>query len=411
MTAAGRVGNLEGAFFLTHFFESLASLEDRRALDDVRIVQFGDSHTASDTATCVVRRLLQSRFGDGGRGFVQLGRPWKTYVQSGITGGMTKEFEPLRARVQDGRDVGDGAYGLLGVALQADRAAASAWTKTSEPASRLEFDVWLQPAGGSANVFVDGVPTGHIATRAPSPAPGYFVVEVADAPHQIEVRTVGKGDVRIFGLALDRARVGVVVDALGINGAQVYTPLHSNQDHFAEQLGHRAPTLVILAYGTNESLDPKLDLGAYEHALVELVGRVTRAAPGASCLLLGPPDLARRDLAHRDWATWPPVLDVVAIQQRVARAAGCAFFDQLEAMGGPGSMAAWAGLSEPLAQSDRVHLTLAGYAQIGTAFAMDLMRAYDGWRALRLHVDSTGVRRPADGHPVHGEGGDGVRGG
>jgi len=51
------------------FFEALARLEAGQAEDDVRVTQFGDSHTAADIETAVVRRALQARFGDGGRGF------------------------------------------------------------------------------------------------------------------------------------------------------------------------------------------------------------------------------------------------------------------------------------------------------------------------------------------------------
>jgi lysophospholipase L1-like esterase len=204
---------------------------------------------------------------------------------------------------------------------------------------------------------------------------------VPEVPHEVELRTVGDGDVRVFGMALDRARAGVLVDALGINGAQVFTALRWSEEHFAKQLRRRSPDLVVLAYGTNEALDPKLDTADYERALVELLGRVSRAVPSASCLLLGPPDLARRSSAeHEGWVTWPPVLDIVAVQKRVASAAGCAFYDQLEAMGGPGSMAQWAAEAEPRGAHDRVHLTRVGYIQLGTSFAADLLRAYDAWR-------------------------------
>jgi lysophospholipase L1-like esterase len=366
---------------LTHVFSALAALEDGRLHDDVRIVQFGDSHTASDTATCVVRRLLQDRFGDGGRGFVEIGKPWKTYVQDGVRGGMS-QFEPNRPRVEDGRVIGDGAYGLVGVAIEAGRRGARAWTKIAAPASRVEVDFLQQPRGGSVDVVIDGVQAGRIATRAAMATSGFAGFDVVDAPHEVELRAVGDGDVRVFGLALDRARPGVVVDALGVNGAQITTPLRWNEEHFDEQIRHRSPDLIILAYGTNESLDPKLDLAAYERALVELLGRVARALPAASCLLLGPPDLARRDPPGRGaWAAWPPLLDVIAVQQRVARAAGCAFYDQMAAMGGPGSMISWAAEESPRAQSDRVHFTPSGYAQIGAAFANDLVHAYDGWRS------------------------------
>jgi lysophospholipase L1-like esterase len=379
--AAIRSGYLEGADRLAHLFVGLSALEEGRVQADVRILQYGDSHTASDTATSVVRRLLQARFGDGGRGFVQIGKPWKTYVQDGAFGGMSAEFAPQRARTDGSRVPGDQAFGLLGVAIEADRRGARAWTRITTPASHLEIDYWQQPAGGSADVMIDGAFAGHLTTRAAQPGSAFFALDLVEAGHEVELTALGDGPVRVFGMTLDRSRAGVVVDALGINGAQVFTPLRWSEEHFVEQLRHQAPDLVVLAYGTNESIDPKLVLADVERGTVELLARVSRAAPDASCLLLGPPDLARRGSPeHPGWATWPPLLDVVAMQRRVARAAGCAFFDQLEAMGGAGSMAAWAAESPPRAQSDRVHLTLAGYAQVGTAFATDLMRAYDDWR-------------------------------
>jgi hypothetical protein len=97
--------------------------------------------------------------------------------------------------------------------------------------------------------------------------------------------------------------------------------------------------------------------------------------------LLGPPDLAREHPGHREWTTWPPLLDVIAVQQRVARAAGCAFYDQMAAMGGPGSMASWAAEQAPRARADRVHMTPSGYAQLAGSFTSDLLHAFDAWRA------------------------------
>jgi lysophospholipase L1-like esterase len=238
-----------------------------------------------------------------------------------------------------------------------------------------------QPRGGSFDVLVDGTHAAHVATRAAQAAPGYFALDVADAPHNIEVRSAGDGAVRVFGMTLDRAEAGVIVDALGINGAQISTPLRWSEEHFAEQLRHAAPDLVAFAYGTNEALDSNLQDADYERKLVDLLGRVARATPSASCLLIGPPDLARRAKGQAEWKTWPRLVEIVALQRRVAQAAGCAFYDQLAAMGGPGSMAAWAVGPDPRGRGDRVHFTRAGYTQLATSLATDLMRAYDEWRA------------------------------
>lgn len=379
---AANVGHLEGANRLAHFFGALSILDDGHSHDDVRIVQYGDSHTASDYGAGVFRKLLQSRFGDGGRGFVSLGRPWKAYVQDGIRGGMSPEFEPARGAYKDGRLVGDGLYGLLGVGVGASIGGARAWTHVASRSSRVEFDYSQGPRGGSFDVFVDGARTGRIATRAAHSGAGYFGFDLADAPHQVEVRTVGDGDVRVLGMALDRAQAGIVVDAVGVNGAQVVTLLSASEEHFAEQLRHRTPGLVVLAYGTNEALEPGLTDAEYERRVVDVLGRVERAVPTASCLLLGPPDLARPG-GREAWKTWPRVLQIVAAQRRIAEAAGCAFYDQLEAMGGPGSIAMWSAEAEPRATRDRVHLTRTGYGQLATSFATDIIRAYDDWRAER----------------------------
>jgi lysophospholipase L1-like esterase len=85
----------------------------------------------------------------------------------------------------------------------------------------------------------------------------------------------------------------------------------------------------------------------------------------------------------------PRLLDIIATQRRVAQAAGCAFFDQLEAMGGPGTISQWADESQPRAQRDRVHLTREGYAQLASAVAADLIHGYGAWRI------ETGLAPPA----------------
>ncbi|MGH7437370.1 MAG: GDSL-type esterase/lipase family protein [Polyangiaceae bacterium] len=378
-----RIGHLEGWANLSHLFASLALVEAGRAHDDVRVVQFGDSHTAADVGTAVFRHLLQDRFGDGGRGFVSIGRPWKSYYAELSRGGMAGDFEAVRNNFKDGRYQGDGRYGLLGVGVRAAQSGSRAWAEVRTPFTHAEIAYLEQPQGGSFDVFVDGAKVGRVATRAKTVGSAFYPIDASDAPHQVELHTVGEGEVRILGMTLDLPRAGVVVDELGVNGAQIASLLRANEDHFVEQLRHRAPDLVVLAYGTNEALDPDLSDSDYERKMVDELARVERAAPDASCLLLGPPDLARRGDKGTSgpWKTWPRVPEIVAAQRRVAAAAKCAFYDQLEAMGGPGSMMTWVNEPDSRASSDHVHMRRNGYTQLGTQLATDLMRAYDEWRA------------------------------
>lgn len=377
------VGHLTGASRLAHVFEALASLEDGHRHDDVRISQYGDSHTASNLGVAVFRHALQARFGEGGRGFVPLGRPWKTIGGDGLHTGMDAEFEPTRVTYAKGAFAGEGGcYGLLGVGIETVRANARAWTEVAAPASHIEIAYAAQPQGGSFDVIIDGSQAGRIATRGPESKGGFFAFDVTDAPHKIEVRAVGDGAVRIYGMNLDRPSAGVVVDTLGINGAQFTTPLRWGEACFSEQLQHISPDLVVFAYGTNEALEPALTDAQLERRMVNLLGRVARAQPTASCLILGPPDLARRQRPD-GWVSWPRVAEIVAVEKRVAEAAGCAFYDQMEAMGGAGSMAEWASEADPRGGRDRVHLRRTGYAQLATSLATDLAHAYDEWRAQK----------------------------
>jgi lysophospholipase L1-like esterase len=378
-TRAHVIGALERPMALRRFFDSVVRLEGGQAQEDVRIVQFGDSHTAADIQTAVVRRALQGRFGDGGRGFVAIGKPWKGYLQDGVRCGMSTEWASERGKLAKGKFSGDGLYGLAGIGVETRQHGARAWTDITARTARTEVAYLEQPNGGSFDVFVDGVRVVRVATRGERTTSAFRTFDVSEgAAHQLEVRATGDGDVRVFGLSLDRAQPGIVFDALGINGARVTTCLQWNEQHWAEQLKHRAPALVVLAYGTNESTDENMPQQTYERQLVDLLGRVARAVPTASCMLMGPPDRAVQ--SDGSWMTSSKLLEVIASQRRVAEAAGCAFYNQLAAMGGEGTVAGWAQEDPPRAQRDRVHLTREGYAQLGSSFASDVMRAYAGYR-------------------------------
>lgn len=374
------VGALENLRALRRLYEGFGRLEDGTAREDVRIVQFGDSHTAADLETGTIRRALTSRFGDGGRGYVQIGRPWKSYAQEGVRTGMTDFVGEHSGPKFHGRPGSEGLFGLGGGAIGTDRRGARAWADLTARASVIELSYLQQPGGGSFDFIVDNVRVARVQTRGVAFTAAFRAVPVADGPHSVEVRALGDGAVRVYGLTLDAASNGVTVDALGINGARATALLAWNEGHVAEQLRRRTPDLVVLAYGTNESGDDAPP-ERYERHLVDALSRVRRAVPSASCLLLGPPD---RAIETKDgWITSPKIVEIVRSQRRVAQAAGCAFYDQLAAMGGEGSIAAWAAQDPPRAARDRVHLSRDGYAQLGASFVSDLLRGYSLFRATK----------------------------
>lgn len=366
------VGSLERPAALIGLFDALAKLEAKTTTEDVIITQFGDSHTAADWQTGPMRRLLELRFGDGGRGFVPIGRPWKAWSQDDILTGITGEWTTLMNHPTVRRPTGDGVFGVSGIAMASRQPGARAWLDVLEGTSRAELAYLEQPGGGSFDLVVDSTVT-RITTRAEQRRSAFRPLLLGDLHrHHLEVRPLGDGEVRIFGVALDRVEPGLVYDAFGINGARIAT-MSWNEAAWIEDLRHRAPALVILAYGTNDAVDLETSLDAFEAGLTETLARVRRALPGASCLVLGPPDRGNA----------PRLVETVARERRAAETSKRAFYDQLAAMGGPGSMLRWAKEAYPRGQPDHVHLTRTGYTELGRMFVEDLLKAYDLWRARR----------------------------
>ena len=158
--------------------------------------------------------------------------------------------------------------------------AASAWFATKKTGdygknvSRFDIYYLEQPAGGDAYLVVPGLPTETLSTRGPKKVSRIKSVSLPDGPGQLSIRTVGNGDVRMFGVALERDQPGVVYDALGANGARIRLWDAMKESHWADQLDLRQPSLIILEYGTNESEDDDFRLETYEPALDRVLTKI-----------------------------------------------------------------------------------------------------------------------------------------
>jgi lysophospholipase L1-like esterase len=373
------VGHLEHPARLAALFARLHEIETRQARADVRLVQFGDSHTASDYGTSVARARLAERFGDGGRGFIPMGRPHRRLFQAGEAMARGVGFEPEEASLSGSHTRPDGFFGPTGIAMNARAAGASMASELTASADHFEVAYLAQPGGGSFDVSIDGQRKGRVTTARASRASAFETFAVARGAHNLEVRAVGDGAVRIFGVRLDDEAVGITLDAFGINGAKATTPLASDESHFAEQMARIAPALAIIAYGTNEAGDSTTTPDEHAAAIRTLVERVRRSAPEAECVVLGPPD---RDTKKQGGVhTMTKLVDLLAAQRRAASDAGCAFYDQFTAMGATDAIGRWANESPPRARRDLVHLTRAGYAFLAEALVRDLLAAYDTWKS------------------------------
>ncbi len=372
------------------FFEALDNMEtDREGL--VRVLHYGDSHTAADFITTAIRRSLQKRFGDGGRGFVLLGKPWRLYMPKDVETSARGPWQTHRILIAADPARLDGRYGLGGVAVDASvraattRVATVAGSDFGNKMSSIEIFYMEQAQGGSFTVKVDGKRRGTVNTSRKRVGSGFFRLEMDEGMHEVDIQLRGNGKVRLFGAVLENDGPGIVYDTLGINGAFFHTPLRWDASLLSEQVEQRDPDLIVTMYGANEADSRNITSTRYALNVKKTLARLRAGAPEAACLLLGPTD-RRMPVPPGE----PSKLDlIIDVQREVADEEGCGFIDLRGMMGGPGSHGMW--VTRGLAQPDGIHLTVRGYKVLGEMLTKQIFDAY------RRHLDENDNPERVDG--------------
>ena len=379
---AARPGEIEdpSGRALDAFFAALVKTET--AGGQTRVCHYGDSPITNDGITSTVRRLLQQRFGDAGHGFILIDKPWGWYGHIGVTHDASRGWQSDPMFISKGEHY----YGLGGVSFTADVAniTASFGTPSEGDTGRsvAAFDVYYlaRPGGGDFDVEVDGQFSRRVATASETIVSGFHRVSVDEGAHQLTIRTAGNGPVQLFGVVLESLRAGVEYDSLGVNGAFIGLLAHYlDADHWAEQLRHRRPDLVIIGYGANESQFERLPMEQYEQDTKEAIRRIRAAVPEASIMLVGPMDRGMRG-AGGGIVTRPMIPKLIAYQRRIAAETGCAFFDTFSAMGGEGTVARWFDAKPRLMGGDFTHPTWQGSEIVGTLINDAIIKAYEAHR-------------------------------
>jgi lysophospholipase L1-like esterase len=380
---------------LCAFHAALDDLWRGRRQRPARVAFYGDSLLTSDHLTAQIRTVLQRRFGDGGHGFVLLGKPWRWYKHEGVRHGASDKW---RARPLTSDPVPDGMYGLGGVAFElTGMGTGRAWVATDDGSGaaaevgRFEISYLEQPRGGSFELALNGTVLERVSTAAEERRGGRRIREVPRGPARIQVRTLGDGPVRVFGVALETGAPGVVVDSLAINGARASAMMRYDLDHWRDELRRRDPDLLVLMMGANEGANQWLVLHEYRRHLGEVLRFLREALPGKALLVVGPLDQADRQ-ADGSLVSKKMPRKLSEAQREVALAEGFAFFDTFAAMGGEGSMGKW--VQRGLGGADFIHPTEHGARRIGGWLAEALLY---GFQERDAACDRSGPDAGADG--------------
>lgn len=354
---------------LAPFYTALDRLAHGQNERPVRIMWLGDSHTAADFMTDEVRRALTKGYAAGGPGFVRLGLAGYRHAEMHISSSGRFRHVPLlpaqRSRVADGVF---GYGGIRTIPQDGARVVARATARYQGPlrwrlSYRLPDQAALEVRVGSEIV--------ELRADAPRATANTTILHydfVAPAERELTIKHIA-GSPELFGVFVETEAPGVVLDTVGINGARAATVLAWERTQFQDAVRHRQIDLLVLAYGTNEVFD-KTEPLKYLPQLREIVEEIREVDEALPCWIVGPPDAATDDGRSRI-----RVAQVTEVQRTAAEQLGCAFTSAYELMGGERSFSRWMTRKPALARSDRIHLTIAGYQQLGQMLAQELLGA------------------------------------
>jgi lysophospholipase L1-like esterase len=359
----------------------------------VQIVQIGDSHTANDGFSGRLRELFQARFGDGGRGMLPPGVPFRLYNPAHIA--VTAEgWETIGSL----RPSNPGKFGIAGVRQHADGPAVMTLRSTTQATlGSVEVEAWGQPGGGTLEAAWSAGRETSFSTNLQTPGALFLSVPPGREGAGFTLRTRGDGPVDILSWTTTHQGPGVAYSNLGTIGATVGIVGRWDPVLVREELARLHPALILIAFGSNEGFADSTDMATYPESYAARVGQLHEAAPQAAIAIIGPPDGTRiakpgdnedrlcPPLGRRgeSWATPNHLPAVREAERKFAAAHSYFYWDWSEAMGGRCSITRWAMTVPPMAAADHLHLLRPGYRATAELLFDAMMHGYGGARIAR----------------------------
>ena len=395
---------------MASFFKAMLKVTSGQTLKPVTILHLGDNHIARDQFTGHLRQLLQSRFGNSGRGMVMPGPVFPFYRADGINFKSTGKWT-----VKTSMSGAGGPYGITGATYtSSDPKASLQMTTTSEPFSWTEVSFLTGPTLGNAIIWVEGPSGSHqriIETKTHQH--GIRRVRFPSTATSVSVFPEGAREITILSWQTGHDRPGVRYVNLGFPEATASMAQNLDAEFVKRDLDVIKPDLVVLSYGYKEGFDDNINLKTYDNNFNQLIQILKSLLPQASFLIIGPPDAAylpkfastgslnsskacrvlskqerknyHKQLKSQDikLARWFPPLNLKSIRSimKAAAANNNAFFwDWSNVMGGGCGIHTWVHSKPQLASDNHRTLTKEGAKQSAYRLYSELMSGFDSYR-------------------------------
>jgi len=305
---------------------------------------FGDSHVASDDLAHGFREEFFGSNAQNSVGFAYAAMP--RYQKSDFLGYKISGFEILNSQRDEFND-----YPLCGVVARSQKKGANITLQTKNLSAReYEFEILFK-----------GVRAGEILKIE---APGFSKILTGDTARKsakfnlkfpVKITALQAGAlIEGYKILAQNARY---VEHCGINGAKSDLWQKWRADAFSE-LARSDYDLIALEYGTNDAMDPSLDVFKFRKNVDELIKKIRQNSPNAAILIIAPPPVIK------------PKFDAVKKALKEAASANGAIFYDIDAfVSANGGKRAW--IEQGFSKTD-VHLLPEGYKKVGKDLAEQL---------------------------------------
>ncbi len=345
--AINTISNLQS---LQRFYNELDSLELNNE-GQVSIVHIGDSHIQADFLTGTVRRNLQEKFGNAGRGFVF---PYRIARSGGALDVLFKHTGSWEyCNIMNNYtscNIGVAGFSVtphLNSSFFIDVATKAETDASFNRMTILDINGSFTPSKAFSNFQI-------------SYSNENTVLNFESLQDSIEIEPTTFDNIlpELQGLVLENGNPGILYHAIGVNGSSTLQYLRSNS--FENQIADLDASLVIISFGTNDCYLPSSRFceTCVKERYRTLIERLRAKNPKISILLTSPPD----HFYHRKY----PNQNIQKLRNAMLELVdeeNVALWDLYQIMGGERSIQTWH--KNELARGDLIHFTKEGYYKQG----------------------------------------------
>ena len=318
--------------------------------DKVRIIQIGDSHLQGGVSAAVVRKGLQEKYGNGGRGIVFPYSLANTNGPKDYLAQSTVKWESSWITHKKEKFM----IGLPGISVKSD-------TINGKFSVLWKTDSTYYPYNKGFLMYSMDRDKNGIATVNRSFEKRYnneafdTVGFYSNSMQDSVVVEFTNSSMTIHNLYCENNQKGVVYSSVGVAGA--YYRDYYNNDLFAKQLKYYDLDLLIVALGTNESNHLDYTEKQFEDDVEAMFKMLQKQLPRTAVLIVAPGE--NYFIKDKAIENNKRVLFVNRILREQCAEFGFALWDLYKVMGGEGGMLRWK--EAGLVNKDHLHYLSKGY--------------------------------------------------